>query len=432
MLLVLLMFGAGKLAVQEYRLDNGLQLLVYEDHSAPVVSAQIWYKVGAYNETKGLTGLSHLLEHMAFKGTKKVSGKEYSKIIERNGGDENGMTSRHYTCYFANMARDRYEIELELEADRMQNLILDSAEFVPEKAVVMEERRLGENDPIEALWEEFFATAYRVHPYQNQVIGWMADLERATHRDLQRHYRTYYNPANAVVMLSGDVSPEEARRVVQRLFGKIKGTPVSEAVYAETPQRGERRIKAKRPVETEALIIGYHIPSITHPDAYTLDVISYILTRGRSSRLYRKMVYDQQAALQVSGGAWSDKYAGMFYFLALPQAGKPIAELEGLIYEEVARLKSEPVSDAELERVKNQVLADFVFSKDGVTRMGFEIAYAQIHAGSYTYLETYDEKIARVSKDDIMRAAEKYFTEDNRTVAVLVPEPEARSKLEEK
>ncbi len=422
----------SKLAVTEYKLPNGLQVMIYEDHSAPVVSAQIWYKVGAYNEPKGLTGISHLLEHMAFKGTKKVSGKEYSKIIERNGGDENGFTGRHYTCYFANLARDRYHIELELEADRMQNLLIDSVAFIPEKGVVMEERRLGDNDPFDALWEEFFSVAYKTHPYQNPVIGWMDDLARITHRDVRKYYETYYNPANSLVILSGDVKPEEGLKIVKKYFGKINGTTIKEPAYIEPEQSGERRFEYKREVETPAVMIGYHVPNVNHPDAYTLDVVSYILTRGKSSRLYKRLVYDERIALNISGSAWTDKYSGIFYFLAIPQLGQNINKLQNIIYQEIEKLKTEPVSDEELERVKNQVLADFVFAKDGVTRMGFEIAFMQIITGDYRYIETYEDKIARVSKDDIISAAKKYFVMDNRTVGVLVPVVKDEGVKEEK
>ncbi len=423
MLVTLFIFFASKLDVKEFKLDNGLQVLIYEDHSAPVVSTQIWYRVGAYNEPKGFTGISHLLEHMGFKGTKKVPVKEYSKIIERNGGDENAFTSRHYTCYFANLARDRYHIELELEADRIQNLLLDSLEYSREKEVVKEERRLGENDPFDALWEEFFAVAYKVHPYKNPVIGWMDDIERITFKDLREYYHTYYNPANALIMIAGDVQPEAALKLVKKYFGRIRGRPVKEIVYNEPEQKGERRFKIKREVETPALMIGYHIPNINHPDAYTLDVISYILGRGKSSRLYKRMIYDERLALSISCSSWADKYPGIFYFYVIPQFGKEIAQMEKVIYEEIDRLKREPVGDDELERVKNQVLADFVFAKDGVMRMGYEIASAEIITGDYRYIETYPDRIAHISKDDIMNTAQKYLNEDNRTVGILVPIP---------
>jgi len=296
----------------------------------------------------------------------------------------------------------------------------------------MEERRLGENDPFDALWEEFFAVAYRVHPYKNPVIGWMDDLERSTFRDVREYYRTYYNPANTLIMISGDVNSISALKVVKKHFGGIKGKPVKDVIYAEPEQKGERRFKIKREVEIQAMMIGYHIPDINHPDAYALDVIAYILTRGKSSRLYKRLVYDERVALNISGSSWTDKYPGVFYFYAIPQFGKNINQLEEIIYEEIENLKEEPVGDDELERVKNQVLADFVFSKDGVTRMGFEIASTQIITGDYKYLETYQAKIAHVSKDDIINATKKYFNEDNRTVGILVPIQKEPTRQEEK
>src|SRR4030042_4630071 len=246
------------LQVEETILDNGLKVLIYEDHFAPVVSVQVHYRVGAYNEVLGITGISHLLEHMAFKGTTKIVPKEYNKIIERSGGEENAFTSTHRTVYFANLSEDRYEIELELEADRMQNLTLAQKEFEPEKGVVMEERRLGENDPYSSFFEQLDFVSYSYHPYRRPVIGFMSDLEKISRDDVYNYYRKFYNPANAVVIVAGSVDPVDALKKVKKHLGKIPGRKVEEPVYAEPPQHGERRFILKREVHLPALAIQYH------------------------------------------------------------------------------------------------------------------------------------------------------------------------------
>ena len=404
----------------EYQLDNGLKVLIYEDHFAPVVSTQINYRVGSYYEPTGLTGISHLLEHMAFKRTKKYKAKEYNRIIEEAGGYENAYTSVDRTVYYANLRSDRYEIELELEAERMQNLLIAPEEFIPEKAVVMEERRLRDNDPYGILFEQLDLMSYSYHPYRNPILGFMADLERITRDDVYDWYRKNYNPANALIVLAGDIEPDEALRKVKRHFGKIKGSPIDEVEYREPAQRGERRFTLVKPVNQPALGIYYHTVASDHEDMHVLDVISMILSSGYSSRFEQDLVRTKGIATAVSTYHQNLKYGGGFTIVAIPQSGVDIVLLEQEIYNEIEKLKSMAVSDAELAKANNQALAQAVYRQDSPERIGYYIGHLEITGLGWERINRYPVEIQKISKEEIMEAANKYFTQDNRTVGYLI------------
>ena len=406
--------------VLEFELDNGLKVLIYEDHFAPVVSTQIHYRVGSYYEQKGQTGISHLLEHMAFKGTEKYGPKEYNRIIEEAGGYENAYTSVDRTVYYANLRSDRYEIELELEAERMQNLLISPEEFIPEKAVVMEERRLRENDPYSSLYEQLDLVSYSYHPYRNPIIGFMSDIERITRDDVYAWYRQNYNPANALIVLAGDVDPDEAFNLVKKHYGGIEGSPVPEAEYVEPPQRGERRFVLKKHVQQPALAIYYHTIPVDHPDMYVLDVISMILSSGYSSRFEQNLVRTKGIATAINTYHQNLKYGGGFTIIAIPQAGVDITTLEQEIYGEIEDLKNTLVSQAELDKAKNQALAQAVYQQDSPERIGYSIGQLEITGTGWEHINQYPIEIQKVSRDEIMSAAQKYFGQDNRTVGQLV------------
>lgn len=413
-----------RLNVTDYTLRNGLRVLIYVDSSAPIVSTQMWYKVGSYYEPSGYTGIAHLLEHMAFKGSKKYGPGEFSRIIDENGGEDNGFTSELYTAYYENLAKDRYEIALDLESERMANLLLDSNEFKLEKQVVMEERRLQENSPTSVLWEGFYATAYLVHPYRTPVIGWMDDLERITRDDVLKFYRTYYTPQNAILVIAGDVKPNEVRKKVKHYFGKIKSRPVAKKDFynAEPSQSGERRIIIKRAVKIPGLMIGYHICGVDDPDFYVLEVIEGILFGGKSARLYKRLVHQKEFALNIWGGSDIQKDPGLFYFYVTPRRSALIDSCEKTIYAELERLKNDTVTQEELLRIKNQALARNIYRRERIQSVGYELARSVITTGSYDFIEQYPARIAQVTKEDIVRVARKYFYEDNRTVGILMPE----------
>jgi len=420
--MVILMICIQPVEVQEFTLDNGLKLLVYEDHFAPVVSGQIHYRVGSYNEPQGMTGISHILEHMAFKGTKKYGPEQYNLLIEEAGGIENAFTSVNHTVYFASLGKDRYELELELEADRMGNLLIAEDQFIPEKQVIMEERRLRENDPYGSFFEQLDLVSYSIHPYRHPILGFMADIERVSREDVYQWYKKYYNPANAVVVVAGDITAGEVYCAVKKHFGKFKGNKTDEVSYEEPPQKGERRFEYRKDVQTPALAIQYHTVSIIHEDVYALDVLSMILSQGLSSRFELDIVRGKGLAITADVYHMKYKYGGNFIVFAIPQAGVELAGLENAIHQGIDSLKTVPVSDAELEKARNQSLASVVYQQDSPAGIGMRVGWWEIEAGGWRNLNRYFEEIAKVDKQDIMRVAQTYFTRENRTVGYLLPE----------
>jgi zinc protease len=412
-----------ELKVTETVLPNGLKVLLKEEHKSPVVTFQIWYRVGARNERLGKTGLSHVLEHMMFKGSKKYGPKQFSQVVQRNGGNDNAFTSKEYTAYFENFAADRLEIAMDLEADRMQNLLLDPKDFLSERDVVKEERRMRyEDDPTNTMVEQMMATAFAAHPYQWPVIGWMADLGNLTRDDLYQHYRTYYAPNNATIVVVGDFDTRKVLALVQRYFGGIpRGPEVPKVGAAEPKQLGEKRIVVKQEAELPAIYAGYKVPTIKHPDAYALNVLQGILSSGKSSRLYKTLVYEKQIAL-YAGGDYEDVSADphLFYVYAGVMPGKSTDEVEKALYAEIERLKNEPVADEELQKAKNQAEASFVMSQDSVFYQAMLLGQFETVAEWRIYAR-YLDNIRAVKKEDIQRVAREYFTEDNRTVGILVP-----------
>src|SRR5690349_1512553 len=279
--------------VQEFVLDNGLKVLLLEDHKSPAVTFQVWYRVGGRNEKDGKSGLAHFLEHMMFKGTPTTGPEEYSRIIAKNGGRSNAFTSSDMTVYFATMSRDKIGIELDLEADRMANAQLGEKYFSAEKKVIQEERRLRTDDnPASALSEVASAVAFMVHPYRRPVVGWMEDIENLTRQDLVDFYKLYYEPNNAFIVMVGDFSSTEVIEKIRSAFGKIPRGPEPPKVNVEEPeQRGERRVILKKEAELPFTLMFYHAPNLKSPDSFALDVLSVVLAGGRSSRLYRDLIY---------------------------------------------------------------------------------------------------------------------------------------------
>ena len=418
-LLALILFQP--IEINEYNLENGLKILVYEDHFAPVVSAQVHYRVGSYNEPSGLTGISHMLEHMAFRGSKNYPPREYSRIIEATGGYDNAYTSIHVTVYHASLRSDRYEIQLELEADRMQNLLILPEEFEPERGVVMEERRLQDNDPYDNLFEQLDLMSYTYSPYRHAILGFMSDIENYSRDDVYNWYKKHYNPANAIIVVSGDVNPDEVFKIVKKYYGKMKGKEVKEDVYIEPPQEGERRFELKKDVSTPALAMQYQTIPITNNDMYALDVMAMILSSGMSSRFEKNLVREKGMASRIDIYHYNFKYTGSFSILGIPQTGIEIETLEKAINYEIERLKKEPVTDAELKKAKNQALAKAVYRLDSVQDIGFEIGMWEIEAGGWENMNHYPQEIQKVTIEDIMEIAKKYFDKDKRSVGYLLP-----------
>ncbi len=425
-LLLLHTAPAAAVGPSEFVLSNGMKVLLVEVPKAPVATVQVWYKVGSRNEVMGRAGLSHMLEHMMFKGTAKYPKGTFSRLIRKNGGIDNAFTGQDFTAYFENLAADRVELALELEADRMQGLALDPNEFQTEREVVKEERRLrNEDDPQGALVETLYAQAFLSHPYHWPVIGWFTDLDAMTLEDLQRHYDTYYSPNNATLIVVGDIKAETLFPTIKNLFEPIpKGPSPKHATMPEPEQRGERRFLLKREAQVPFVMLGFRVPNYSSDDSYALNLLEAILSRGKSSRLYQSLVYDQKNSLAV-GAEYSlmQTDPGLFYFYSLVSPDAKVEAVEEALQREITRLQGEPPSETELQRAKNQVEASRVFEQDSNFRHAMLLGESESIGAGWRRVDQFLERTQAVTAKDIQRVAKQYLTQDNRTVGILVPTP---------
>jgi len=463
--------------VIEHRLANGLTLLLMERHHAPIVAVNLTYKVGSVYEHSGITGVAHLYEHMAFKGTRTIGVTDAEKekpvleeldrlaeaitaekakgpaadqtrlaalrkrfteveaeaqqfvvpvelatLYQRNGGvGINATTGKDLTRYFLSFPSNRLPLWAAVESDRMANGVL--REFYKEKKVVLEERRQRtDNSPGGRLDEAFAAAAFMAHPYGLPVIGWPSDLEALSRAQTEAFFQTYYGPGNAVLAVVGDIKPKEVITLVENTFGKIPSRPPAPPVLtAEPSYAGERRVEVEFSAEPQ-LLIGYHKPSASHPDDDVFDVLESLLSDGRTSRLYKRLVQEKQLALNIS--AFSDypgaQYPNLFVINATPRAPHTTSEVEQAVYEELDRLKREPVSPHELQKILNQVDAAQVRALRSNSGMASYLAYFQAINGDWRETFRRRDRIAKVTPDDIRRVAATYFTKSNRVVATLV------------
>ena len=410
--------------VLEATLDNGLRVLVLEDHRSPIVSVQVWYKVGSRNERPGATGLAHFLEHMMFKGTPTRGKGEFARLVERNGGQDNAFTAQDMTSYFVNIAADKLDLVLRLEADRMRHLLLDPKEIDSERQVVMEERRTRtEDNPDGLLSEELSAIAFKAHPYRWPIIGWMEEINRINPPELRAFYDTYYVPNNAILAVVGDVKAPDVLARIREVFGGIPRGPAPPAVTAvEPPQIGERRVIVRKAgAQLPIVSIAYHVPNHASPDAPALELLSTILSEGRASRLYRKLVYEKRMALGAGGDySYASVDPNLFWFYATPLPGHTVEALERALLDEIEGLKSEPVPDEELARAKNQIEASFVWRQDSVhSRASGLVRFEML--GSWRLLDRFVPMIRAVTAADIQRVARAYFPSDRKNVGILLP-----------
>ncbi|WP_430009408.1 M16 family metallopeptidase [Methylophaga lonarensis] len=412
----------------EYQLDNGLKLIVKPDTRSPVVVSQVWYKVGSSYEYNGITGISHMLEHMMFKGTENLEPNEFSRIIAANGGSENAFTSRDYTAYFQTLERDRLAVSFRHEADRMQNLLLDEAELLKEKEVVAEERRMRTDDnPRGLLYEAFSATAFMNSPYHHPVIGWMVDIEHYTIEDLQRWYDKWYAPNNATVVVVGDVDPEEVYQLALKYFGPVEAREVAVLKpQTEVPQNGKRYIEVRAPAELPSLMMGWKVPVIKTADIewepYALDVLAAVLDSGSSGRFARQLVRGEQVAAGVS--ARNNAFARLdevFIISGTPAQGRTIEELKAAIMAQIETLQTSLVSEEELHRIKTQVIASSVYEQDSLFYQGMQIGILETIGLDWRLSDAYVDNINAVTAEQVLAVAQKYFVDHRLTVGELTP-----------
>lgn len=418
-------------AIQEFKLDNGLKLIVQEDHRSPVVVSQVWYRAGSLDEVNGKTGVAHVLEHMMFKGTKQVKSGQFSRLIAAAGGKENAFTSTDYTCYFQQLEKSHLPLSFKLEADRMANLQLTDEEFAKEIKVVMEERRWRTDDkPQSKVNEAFQGTVYRAHPYSRPVIGFMNDLENMTADDAREWYNNWYAPNNATLVVVGDVKAEEVYKLAKQHFGKLKSKvlPVRKP-QVEPEQIGERRVVVKAPAKLPYLLMGYHVPVLMNPDSdwepYALEVLAGVLSGNPAARLNQRLVRETQLAIDASAGydMMARGRQSIFALDATPSEGKTVADLEAALIEQIENIKTSGVTVEELDRVKAGVIAADVYKRDSMFYQGMQIGTIETIGFPWKILEDYPNKLRAVTPEQVQAVAKKYLLKDNLTVATLDPQP---------
>jgi zinc protease len=421
---------AAAASVHEYRLDNGMRVLVKEDHRAPVAVSMVWYGAGSMDEFNGTTGVAHVLEHMMFKGTPKVPAGEFSRRIARAGGVDNAFTSRDYTAYFQTLHRDQLALALELEADRMTHLTLSKEEFEKEIQVVMEERRWRTDDRAGALlYEALMATALQSHPYRWPVIGWMNDLQNMRVEDARLWSQRWYVPNNAILVVTGDVTGDEVHGLAKKYFGAIPARALPERKPQEEPeQRGPRLVTVKAPSELPNMYLAFRVPKLKDPEndwePYALDVLEGVLDGHEGARLTASLV--RGSGLASSAGAGYDgtgRGPGFFILSGTPSEGKTASDVEIALRAEVRRIAEQGVADDELSRVKAQVVAAQVFARDSMFAQARQMGALESIGFSHRMLDTFVEKIRSVTPEQVRQVAQRYFGDDRLTTAVLDPQP---------
>ena len=417
--------------VQEFKLDNGLKIVVQEDHRAPVVVSQVWYRAGALDEVNGKTGVAHVLEHMMFKGTKTVPAGKFSRLIAAAGGKENAFTAQDQTTYYQQLEKSNLPLSIKLEADRMANLNLTDEEFAKEIKVVMEERRWRTEDkPQSKVNEQFNSTIYHVHPYGRPVVGWMNDLENMTAADAREWYNTWYAPNNATLVVVGDVNAQDVLKLAKQYFGPLKPHALpARKPQVEPEQKGERRVVVKAQAKLPYVLMGFHVPSLQDADKdvdpYALEILAGVLNGNASARLNQNLVRQSQIAIDVDAGYDMVQRGRQSIFVldGTPSEGRSVAELEAAILNEVEKIKTGGVTEEELQRVKAQVIAADVYQRDSMFYQAMQIGNLETAGFSWRILKDYPAKLQAVTAEQVQLVAKKYFNKDNLTVATLDPQP---------
>jgi len=407
------------------KLDNGLQVLIRESHAAPVVSAWVWYRAGVRNERQGMTGISHWVEHMLFKGSERWPEGAADEAVAREGGVFNGMTWYDFTTYYETLPAHRISVALDIESDRMHNATFTPEEVESERSVIISERQGNENSPHFLLSEEVLAAAYRVHPYGHETLGHLCDLQTMTRDMLHDYYRTYYAPNNAILAIAGDFNAGEIERITERYFGEIEAGPEIPPVTAvEPPQRGERRVVVEGAGQTDYLNVAFHIPAARHKDFFALTVLNAVLAgasgflvgggvTNHTSRLYQALV-EREFAIDISGGLMTTVDPGLYQLMATAWPGRPLADVETALRVEIERLQEAPVTQAELEKAQQQARALFAYASESTTHQAFWLGYSEIFA-DYEWFTHYLDNITAVTTEDVQRVAQTYLRSQNRT-----------------
>lgn len=410
----------------EYTLDNGLKLIVREDHRAPVAITMVWYKVGSVDEPRGKGGISHMLEHMMFKGTPTLGPNEHSTIVANLGGKDNAFTSYDYTAYFEILPSWELETSLRLESDRMHNLVLKEADFAPERQVVAEERRMRtDSNPQALFYEAFNATVWTTNAYRNPIIGWMPEIESWTLSDLQSWYNEFYRPNNATVVIVGDVDPEKTHQMVQQYFGEIpRGAKIVRENNFEVPQNATKYIDMAAPANLPVLFMAYKVPSINSTEhkeeAYALLLASEILSGSTTARLPKKLVKETQQSLDASSyyneGA---RYDTTFFLSAVPAEGAALETLETELKAAINELQTTLVSEEELKKILTAYRTEQIYAKDSIYSQAMAIGAAETTGEGWQNRDNLVSYLEKVTPEQIQQVAQKYLNDSNLTIGRL-------------
>jgi zinc protease len=405
-------------------LKNGMKVLVQEDHSLPLASLFIFYKIGSRNEHTGTTGVSHFFEHMMFKGAKKYGAGEFDRVMEAAGGENNAHTGKDLTVYYETFPPAILELIFDLEADRLANLSFEPGAIASERGVVASERRTSrENNNYGLLSEQLEAAAFTAHPYQWPVIGWMSDIENWKMEDLQNHFKMGYSPSNAVLVVLGDVAADTVLKLARKYIEPIPSHAPPPAVTTREPQQsGERRVVVKKFAQLPIFMVAYHIPESKHPDHYPLKLLNAILFQGESSRMYTRLVDKDQLALSVFGHVGFSLDPSYLSITVRPKEGVEPAAAEKALYEEIERVKTGTLTDTELQKAKNMMLAEFFQEMKTQDGRAEALGDHELYQGGYQKLFETASIYEKVTKEDLQRVAATYLTENNRTVATLIPD----------
>ncbi|MBU21685.1 MAG: peptidase M16 [Acidobacteria bacterium] len=405
-------------------LPNGLTVVLSEDRSTPIVHVELWYHVGSKNERPGLTGFAHLFEHLMFSGSQNVQAEQHTSMVASVGGRSNAYTTEDTTVYWETVPAHYLPMALWLEADRMATLEIRPEAFATEREVVKEERRMRiDNQPFGRLSEIIYDQSYTVHPYKHPTIGSMADLEAASVGDVRSFYDTYYVPSNATLVLVGDFDSAEAMALVTRYFGRVPAAaqPVPRDIPQEPLWESGRRVNLEEAWPLPAVVVVHKIPFDGHPDSYPLHFASKILSDGQSSRIYRRLVYEEQLALAAFGQGDIVEDPSLFFAVALVQPGRSPAEAERALRDELERLKTELVSSRELERVKNQFARDYILGRTSNQQKATHLAHAAVIHDDITTADGEFDIFMEITAEDVQRVAQTYFTDDNSLILTIMP-----------
>jgi len=414
----------GVINYKEFKLDNGLRVILSEDHSVPIVSVDVWYHVGSAYEQEGKSGFAHLFEHMMFQGSENVAKREHSEYVQRAGGDNNGSTTQDRTNYYETLPSNRLNLGLWLEADRMKSLAVNVENFENQRSVVKEERRQRiDNQPYSNAFLASDTMSFDFVPYRHTVIGRMVDLDAATAEDAQAFYNMYYKPNNAVLVVVGDIDQKKTIKMVEEYFGDIPRGPDIEPISGvEPPHTAERRaVIEDKNANVPAVFVSYTIPSATSDDMPALELLGKILTDGESSRMHNRLVKQEKAAVVVFGGVDVRKGPGLFRFVSAANVGVDIAKCEELMFDEIEKLKNEGIAAKELDKSKVQFKSDFIRNRQTVLGKAETIHDYLYFDGDLASMNTDIDRYMAVTNEDIMRVAKTYFVENNRTVVIAQP-----------